>query len=160
MSCKVITNRHGILTFRIYFEGREYWKSSGKPDTPANREELEELAKIISRGIKNKTFSLDWFQEESKAEKPDIRTVGGYYAEWIERKKPPVVRAGLERDYKEHFNRYILGKFKNVALIDVTPRQLDEFRAYLLNERGLSLKSCRNIIDASFPRLYSRCTQD
>jgi integrase len=35
-------------------------------------------------------------------------------------------------------------------LIDVTPLRSDEFRAYLLNERGLSLKSCRNIIDASF----------
>jgi integrase len=150
MSCKVITNRHGILTFRIYFEGREYWKSTGKPDTPANREELEELAKIISRGIKNKTFSLEWFQEEARAEKPNNKTIGGYYVEWIERKKPPVVRAGLERDYREHFNRYILPKFKNVALVDVTPRKLDEFRAYLLNERGLSLKSCRNIIDASF----------
>jgi hypothetical protein len=27
---------------------------------------------------------------------------------------------------------------------------LDAFRSYLITEKGLSLKSCRNIIDASF----------
>jgi hypothetical protein len=73
MSCKVTTNRHGVLTFRIYFEGREYWKSTGKRDTPGNREELEELAKIISRGTKNKTFSLEWFQEEENPRSRMIR---------------------------------------------------------------------------------------
>jgi hypothetical protein len=46
--------------------------------------------------------------------------------------RPPVVRAGLERDYRDHFNWYILGKFEKVALVDVTPRALIEFRAYLL----------------------------
>ena len=55
-----------------------------------------------------------------------------------------------EKSFYFAFNRYILGKFKTVALIDVTPRRVDEFRAHLLNERALSLKSCRNIIDASF----------
>ena len=65
-------------------------------------------------------------------------------------KVPPVVRLGLARDYKEHYTRYIAGKFKAVALVNVTPRLLEEFRAYLLNERGLSLKSSPNIIDASF----------
>jgi Phage integrase, N-terminal SAM-like domain len=69
--------------------------------------------------------------------------VGDYYVEWIARKTPPVVRAGLARDYKEHFQRYILPKFKSVALMDVTPRRLEEFRAYLLNARGSALKSCR-----------------
>jgi integrase len=60
------------------------------------------------------------------------------------------VRAGLERDDKEHFARYILPRFRTVALVDVTPRLLEEFRAYLLNERGLAIKSVRNVIDASF----------
>src|SRR5580765_6653587 len=109
MACTVTTNQHGILTFRIYFEGHEKWKSTGKPDTSENRRDVEALAVIISQGIKAKTFYWNWFQDEAAEQKPDSKTVGGYYAEWIERKKPPVVRAGLERDYKEHFNRYILG---------------------------------------------------
>ena len=150
MACAVTVNRHGILTFRIYFQGRDVWKSTGKPDTAENRREVEALAVIISKGIREKTFSLDWFQEEAAEQKPNKQTVGGYYAEWIERKKPPVVRAGLERDYREHFNRYILPHFRNVALVDLTPEKLGDFREYLLHERGLSLKSCRNIIDATF----------
>jgi len=151
MGCRVTTNRHGILTFRIYFEGCEKWKSTGKPDTPENLHEVKALAVVINKGIKERTFSWDWFQDEAAEEpKPDNKTVGGYYAEWIERKKPPVVRAGLERDYKEHFNRYILGRFRTVALVDLSPRLLEDFRAYLLNERGLAIKSVRNVIDASF----------
>jgi integrase len=150
MSCTVVTNRHGTLTFRIYFQSREYWKSTGKKDTPDNRRSVDALAVIISDAITKGTFSLDWFQEEEKREEPNRQTVGGYYLEWIKRMRPPVVRAGLERDYKDHFNWYILGKFEKVALVDVTPRALIEFRAYLLNERGLSLKSCRNVIDGSF----------
>jgi integrase len=152
MACRVTTNRHGTLTFRIYFDGCEKWKSTGKPDTPENRHEVEALAVIINKGIKERTFSWDWFQDEAKQQKPGQRTVGSYYLEWIQRKKPPTVRAGLANDYKEQFERYIIPRFKNVPLTvtDVTPQRLDEFRAYLLHERGLSLKSCRNIIDGTF----------
>lgn len=82
--------------------------------------------------------------------KPDPKTIGDYYAEWILRKTPPVVRAGLERDYKDHFNRYILPKFRNVAVAELSSRLLEDFRAYLLTERGLALKSVRNIIGATF----------
>jgi len=150
MACSVTVNQHGVLTFRIYFNGQEKWKSTGKPDTAENRREVEALAVIISKGIREGSFSWDWFQDEADAAKPDLKTIGGYYAEWILRKTPPVVRAGLERDYKDHFNRYILPKFRNVAVVDLSPRLLEDFRAYLLNERGLSIKSVRNVIDASF----------
>jgi len=150
MACTVTTNRHGILTFRIYFEGRDIWKSTGKRNTPENRHEVEALAVIISKGIREGTFSLDWFQDEAEEKRPVKETVGSYYAQWIERKKPPVVRAGLERDYKEHFNRYILPRFRTVALGELSPTLLENFRAYLLHERGLAVKSVRNIIDASF----------
>jgi integrase len=150
MACSVTVNQHSILTFRIYFHGVERWKSTGKPDTPENRREVEALAVIISKGIREGTFSWDWNQDEGKSAKPDPTTIGGYYAEWILRKTPPVVRAGLERDYKDHFNRYILPKFRAVAVVDLSPRLLEDFRAYLLTERGLALKSVRNIVGASF----------
>jgi hypothetical protein len=61
-----------------------------------------------------------------------------------------VVRAGLERDYKEHFKRYILPKFEDVVISELTPALLEAFRSYLLQERALSLKSVRNIINANF----------
>jgi len=149
MSCSITTNRHGTLTFRICFQGREHWRSTGKKDTAENRKYVDALAAVISNAIDDGSFSLDWFQD-SEAEKPNPQTVGGYFAAWIERKKPPLIRAGLERDYREHFARYILPRFRNVALCDVTVLRLEEFRSYLLNERGLALKSCRNIIGASF----------
>ena len=75
--------------------------------------------------------------------------MGAYFKKWIEGKKPPAVRAGLERDYREHFRRYILPHFENVKLKDVEPRKLLDFRTYLTGERGLKMKSARTIIDAS-----------
>ena len=125
----------------------EIYRQAGHAE---NRREVEALAVIISKGIKDKPFRGIGSRTKRSQRNRFQKTVGGYYAEWIERKKPPVVRAGLERDYKEHFNRYILGRFKNVALVDLSPRLLEDFRAYLLNERGLAIKSVRNIIDASF----------
>jgi hypothetical protein len=76
--------------------------------------------------------------------------VGEYYVIWIERKKPPLVREGLEYDYRRQFSRYILPKFASCELAQVTPKLLEAFRTYLLTELGLSLKSCRNIIDGTF----------
>ncbi len=139
-----------MLTVRIYFEGRDIWTSTGKPDTPENRREVEALAVIISAGIRNKAFSLDWFHDEAEQIKPDNKTVAGYFAEWIRRKKPSMMCAGLERDYRDHFNRCILPRFGNVNLIDVIPRRLEELRSYLLNERGLAMKTVRNVVGATF----------
>ena len=88
-------------------------------------------------------------------------TVREYYDVWILQKRPPLVRKSQERDYRRRFNRYILPRFGEVLFRDLTPRRLLEFRDYLLNEaprqkkgaRGLSLKTCRNIIDSSFRAL-------
>ena len=35
-------------------------------------------------------------------------TVQKFYEEWIEKKKPPFVRVGLQRNYKQDFRRNIL----------------------------------------------------
>ncbi len=164
MACKVKTNQHGNLAFRLYWKDSKLginlksWEGTKLKDNPENRAEAEAQAKVISREMKRGKFDyLKWFPSGNRAhlfkppeqaEKP--LTVGEYYTQWIARKVPPVVRAGLARDYKEHYTRYIAAKFENVALVDVKPPILEEFRAYLLNERGLSIKSCRNVIDASF----------
>lgn len=82
------------------------------------------------------------------------QTVGEYYRIWIERKKPPFVRKGLERDYRDQFRLYILPKFESVLLADLSPALLDAFRSYLIHETGLSPKSTRNVIDATFRAMY------
>jgi integrase len=159
MACKIIVNRHGHLTFRIYFAGQEFWEGTSHPDTPEDRLLVEAQAKLISREIKKGIFDyLRWFPNGNKAhlfrptpaaEKP-LKTIREYYKLWIERKKVPFIRPGLARDYRDHFGRYILPKFENTALSELTPADLEAFRSYLVEERGLSVKSARNIIDASF----------
>ena len=161
MACKVKMNRHGYLAFRIYWNGREFWQGTDWRDTAKNRTKAEGDAVRITEEIKAGTFNyLKWFPEGNKAHEfrpkvePEIiePTVGDYYKKWIEGKKPPAVRKGQERDYKEHFRRYILPQFETVNLkeLSVSPRKLLDFRTYLTGERGLKMKSARTIIDASF----------
>jgi len=132
------------------------------PDDTAhdNRKLVEAKAVLIGREIKTGVFDyLKWFPEGNRAEelKPKTaapKTIGEYYRIWIERKKPPLVRPGLERDYKEHFKRYILPKFEDVTLAELTPALLEAFRSYLLQERELALKSVSNIINANFRAMF------
>nr|NIO09430.1 tyrosine-type recombinase/integrase [Deltaproteobacteria bacterium] len=166
MSCKVISNRHGVLTFRISWRGKRYWKSTGRKDTPENRVYVNALAAVISDAIKRKTFSLAWFQETNKPEATreehhQLKTVGHYYQAWIERQRPPLVRPHLERDYREQFERYILPKFRRTPMGNVTRETLEELRSYLLHDwknkrtgKPLSLKTVKNVIDGTFRALW------
>jgi len=56
----------------------------------------------------------------------------------------------LERDYRQQYNTYIKRQFEHTKLSDVDLPALENFRIYLGEERGLSLKSCRNIMDGTF----------
>jgi integrase len=152
VTCRVKVNRHGRLAFQIFWRGMSTWEGTGLPDTPENRQLVEAKAILITREIKNRKFDyLKSFPKGNKAEELNPKaTIGEYYRVWIERKKPPVVRPGLERDYKEHFKRYILPKFEDVSFAELIPALLEAFRSYLIQERELSVKSVRNIIDASF----------
>jgi len=109
MACKVKTNRHGFLAFRFYWNGGEFWQGTGWRDTPKNRAKAEGKALEITDEIKAGTFSyLKWFPEGNKADEFRPRnevqagakdlTVGEYYRDWIERRKPPFVRPGLHHD--------------------------------------------------------------
>ena len=132
-------------------------------DTAENRRLVEAKAVLIGREIKKGTFDyLKWFPEGNRAEQfrpkeKHFKTIGEYYRAWIPRKTPPVVRPGLERDYRDHFRIYILPKFENILLADLTPALLEAFRSYLLQEyvartstKRLSLKSVKNVMDGSF----------
>ena len=159
MACKVKVNQHGFLAFRLYWNCHESWEGTEWRDTPKNRERAEARAVLISEQMDNGSFDyLKWFPEGNKAHlfrpKDEIKskeiTVGEFYRGWIERKKPPFVRPGLHYDYSRQFRRYILPKFEETPIVEVTLPILEAFRAYLNQEMGLSLKSCRNIIDGTF----------
>jgi integrase len=163
MGCKVKRNQHGFLAFHLFWNKNRSWEGTGLRDTAENRRLVEAKAVLIGREIKKGTFDyLKWFPEGNRA--PQFRpkeeapkTIGEYYRAWILRKTPPVVRPGLERDYKDHFRIYVLPKLENTLIADVTPALLEAFRSYLLQEyiartptKRLSLKSVKNIMDASF----------
>jgi integrase len=158
MSCKVKVNRHGYLALRVFWRGLRSWEGTGLADTPENRRLVEAQATIINAEMNAGTFDyLRHFPKGNRAPAPtppiEIETrftVGDYYRIWIERQKPPIVRGGTARDYREQFTRYILPKFENVKWSEVTPAALDDFRTYLITERNLSVKSCQNIINATF----------
>jgi integrase len=161
MACKVKVNRHGFLAFRLYWDGRESWEGTRWKDTPRNRLKAEADALRMSEEMEAGKFNyLTWFPEGNRADdfrpKSDAQaddkslTVGEYYRDWIERRKPPFVRPGLHHDYVRQFRRYILPNFEMKRLVDVDLTALDVFRASLNQVGGLSLKSCRNIIDGTF----------
>ncbi len=163
MSCTVKVNRHGYLALQLFWRGMRSWEGTGVKDTPKNRSLWEARARIISEEIETDTFDyLKRFPNGNRAEqfKPLVPvvvkplTIGEYFTVWIERKRAPLIRKGLERDYRDDFRRYILPKFETTTWAELTPAMLDAFRAYLVDEKKLSLKSCKNIINASFRACY------
>ncbi len=135
------------------------WEGTRLKDTPRNRRIIEARAVLIDQEIKEGTFNYTKrFPHGSKihlfqAQAPmttQVQTAGTFYEGWILKKIPPLVRKSAERDYRQHFNRYILPKFKDVELFQINSESLETFRHYLLHEQGLKLKTVRNIFDGSF----------
>ena len=159
MACKVKVNQHGYLAFRLYWDGRESWEGTDWRDTPKNRAKAEARAVLMTEEIERGEFGyLRWFPNGNKAHsfKPkqavavEIKplTVRQYYEEWIEKKKPPFVRRSLERDYRQAF-RIINPFMGDTGLNDLTTDTLESLRMHIVEERKLSLKTARNIIDGS-----------
>jgi integrase len=163
VGCKVKVNQHGFLALRLFWNKTRSWEGTGLKDTPKNRERMQARGVLITEEIEQGTFDyLRWFPKGNRAEQyrpkqESPKTIGKYYLVWILRKTPPVVRPGLQRDYRDHFRIYILPKFENTPIAELTPALLEAFRSYLLQEYEartrtgrLSLKSVKNIIDGSF----------
>jgi integrase len=165
MACKVKLNPHGNLAFRLYWNGMESWEGTGLKDTAKNRQRMEARAVLMSEEIEKGTFDyLKWFPEGNRANefrpKPERvgenkpLTVREFFEEWILRKKPPFVRRSLERDYKQAFNKNIIPFMGALDLNNVTIDTLEDFRMHLVEERRLSVKSARNIIDGSLRAMF------
>lgn len=159
MACNVKVNRHGYLAFVSIGTVRNRGKGLNGRTRQKTASRLEARAVLISEQIENGSFDyLKWFPQGNKAElfRPPSatttkqQTVNEFFKTWIELKKPPFVRPVLHYDYNRQFRRYILPKFADMPLAEVTLPILEAFRSYLNLEMGLSLKSCRNIIDGTF----------
>ena len=86
-------------------------------------------------------------------------TVKQFYERWIQTKVEPLFRRALIRDYRQAFNCYILPAFGDTRLLAIGNKELTDFRLSLLR-KGLSVKTCRNIIDGSFRALYRDARAD
>ena len=170
MSCTVRINKHGNLCLRLLWQGREWQEritNRGKPakGTPANRQRVEARAVLINEEMEAGTFEyLRWFPQGNRADEfkpknslstePKSQTVKAFYKEWIEKKKPPFVRVGLQRNYKQDFKTYILPFMDDLDLNGVTLDTLESFRIQLVEERRLAVKTARNIIDGSLRAMF------
>jgi len=85
-------------------------------------------------------------------------TIGDYYATWIKRQVPPAVRVSAAKRHRWCFESVILPTWGTVALLDVTPARLLDFRARLFERqvrgRPVAVKTVRNIMDWHFRSLY------
>lgn len=86
-------------------------------------------------------------------------TVAEFYDQWIERKREPMVRRSALRDYRQHFNAYILPAVGKMTLSAIEPRVMERMRDELLG-RGLAAKTVRNIIGASLRRMWRDARKD
>jgi integrase len=57
------------------------------------------------------------------------------------------------KNYRQAFNAYILPHFRHTVLTDIKTKDLGKFQAELI-DKGLAVKTCRNIIDGSFRAMY------
>jgi len=80
-------------------------------------------------------------------------TVKGYYERWIKSKKNLLIRPSALADYKQHFSGYLLSEFGSSSMAQISVSRLSTFRSKLL-DRGLSVKTCRNLLDGSFRAMW------
>ena len=102
---------------------------------------------------KVKRFAEARLQEYNRGKfslEPKI-TVGEYYERWIKTKC--LSRKSALRDYKQHFSGYLLSEFGSISLATIRVTHLSGFLTKLLG-RGLSVKTCRNILAGSFRALW------
>jgi integrase len=155
---------------------RRFAEATALRDTRENRRRVERQAKLMGAEIRAGAFNyLTWFPNGNRAAEylaahgspgprtgktsTDSWTVHRYYGEWIERRTAPVIRASAARDYRSHFRNYILDLLGEVALEELSLAHLEDLRTEM-RKRGLSEKTIRNVIDASFRAMVRDAERD
>ena len=180
-ACSVEVTSAGLLRFRFRWKtpdgvARRFAEATALRDTRQNRRRVERQAELMGAEIRAGAFNyLTWFPNGNRAAeylaapgsrvpragktRSDSWTVRRYYGEWIERRTAPVIRASAARDYRSHFRNYILDLLGEVALEDLSLAHLEDLRTQM-RKRGLSEKTIRNVIDASFRAMVRDAERD
>ncbi len=165
MGVSVVTNQHGYLRFRIFWNGRDIAVSTRfRDDGPQGRNRRLVSAKAIlieeelKRGAELHRALLQVLGDcpprlmPAPASPPKARTIRSYYEEWIERRVPPLVRLSTAKRHRLCFEAIILPELGGALFQDMTKSRLEAFRSKLLRgrtRRGTTrtVKAVRNIID-------------
>ena len=145
--------RRGKIFYRIHFDNRTVQQKAFDVDNHLNRKMAEGRAAEITSKIRNHTFDYavefpegNHYSRVKKPKPAKPHSVRSYYEKWIERQ---VGRASKIRDYKQHYNAYILPQLGDLMLSQIDQETLEDFRSYLLKKKKLSMKSARNCIGGS-----------
>jgi integrase len=163
MACSVKKNRHGNLAFRLYWNGIESWEGTGLKDNAKNRQRMEARSVLISEEMEKGTFDyLKWFPNGNKAyqfkteldNKETPQTIRQYYETWKKDKVPPFVKKTRGRKYRSHFEAHILPFQGDLYLHHYAVTDIRDIRLYLVEAKRLSIKTVKNIVNASLRALF------
>ena len=145
-----VEEHNGRLRLRFRWQGLRYARTTKLADTADNRAQLQKLANLIAATIDAGQDPLPLLAPKAAVEaKPHVLTVRDYFALWITDKVSPMVRKAQARDYRRHIEGYVLQRLGDLALGELSARDILGLRAELL-QRGLSLKYVKNILGGSF----------
>ena len=167
MSCKYGVNHHGNLRFRIYWRGMsiqeraESSEGTALRDTPENRAKMQAKVDQINAEIKAETFDYlkhfprgnraQWFEEQKNKAEP--KTIRSFYEEWITKFQPPLAKKSQYRGYKSHFEAHILPTHGDKLLNAYGVADIRALMSILVG-RGVSIKTMKNILNASLRALF------
>ncbi len=169
-----VDSLRGKLRLRFRFAGpdgrtRQVAWSTGLEDTPENRDELEKIRERIgglARAGVDPRPHLDALvgqatpaREEPASDEQQDRgpTLRRYYEMWIAT-VAPVVRKALARDYRRHFDGYILPRLGDVLLENLRPTDIRGLQAELLTK--VAVKTAKNVLWGSLRAMLRMAVED
>ena len=110
--------------------------------------------KSLKTSVKRYAEQLLDKYNKGKLRLTDGMTVGEFYETWIrEKESSQTLRKSLLVSYKQHYSGYLRSEFGLTLLATISVSCLSRFRSKLLDQK-LSVKTCRNIIDATFRTMW------
>lgn len=155
------------LAFRLIFKGPtgeevRSWEGTELEATAQNEKVMRARAVLIEDEIRKGTF--DYLKHFPLGNKANLfiqyrasaapKTIRQYYQSWKKDKKPPFVKKKRARMYESHFDCHILplDGDKYMQLYSVV--DIRELRADIVDKKKLSMKTARNVIDATLRALF------
>ncbi len=144
---------------------------TGLQDNDENRRRLEPLrhviGKVVDMGKDPLPYLIEHLPAPAVVESSDalVQTVRDYFKDWYAASVPHV-RPALERDYRRHFENFILPELGDLDIAELRPRDVRMLQAKLLSQvsektgKPLSVKYVRNIILGSLAAMVSQAKAD